>query len=925
MSTDRHDPLISSCSHEHLWGKKTDDGTYYPLLAHLVDTAAAMKALLDVWLPDTLAKRLIALVGVDDREGLTQILCSLAAYHDIGKINPTFQGQQCSVNHASFATKKQELEGCGFDFKSVTDVNKQPDPGKSYIKRHEVASGLVVEKSSEYNKVATHAGLVLAGHHGRWATPSGDTDMISTNACTYYKTIYKDSSKWHQAIVSLELDLCKLNSLHSLDCLSGVKLENPACIPLLTALVCLADWIASDKESVNSGLKIVEMLTNDISGFYKERLAYFTKEVPNMLGTPKQPKCNFEAIFGFAKNPLQAYMCDGNTANKSIRRGLTIVMTPMGSGKTEAALGHWLTLPKDSKQGLYFGLPTMATADVMFDRVRGVFREDTTYGALLHGRSVLNSFYDEPTRDVSVLSYDESQSDGLVAGDWFNGKHRALFSPIGVGTVDQVLQTVLRHKYNYMRLLALATKTVVLDEVHSFDPYMHGLLEKLLEWAGMLQLDIVLLSATLPKTRLASYVQAYRKGMGLIDTKPTDGLKYPSVLTVAADSGKVAFENLKLPLTVRCVTLKYAEIPKKTATEDRIFQELETIVTNSPDAKVGAIVNTVKCAQAIAKLAQKNGSMKFTLFHSRTTAALRSRVTKKVIEVFGKNSTHAEGHVLIATQVAEQSLDVDFDYIISEMCPMASLVQRMGRLHRFTKSDDKRPAALSNPTMLVVHKATGDLNHLSALPYPLTEIRKTQEVLLGESSVFAIHVPGDIQILVDKGVVDFKDISGDVKQQEQAAKAQGLHLTQKAAALENSIQSPAKVNKCLPRTLETTLRTFLTKYSGDKTNSFTETRWSSQESATIILYTVNKECTSKSVYKEDLPDKPTKKQTRELLGYTITLSGGLASKLCKKAKEENGGVFIKWDTGILKGILCVNMDSCRGWLEPDDVLGLYEV
>ena len=269
-------------------------------------------------------------------------------------------------------------------------------------------------------------------------------------------------------------------------------------------------------------------------------------------------------------------------------------------------------------------------------------------------------------------------------------------------------------------------------------------------------------------------------------------------------------------------------------------------------------------------------------------------------------------------------MDVDFDYIISEMCPMASLVQRMGRLHRFTNSDAERPAALSSPTMLVVHKATCDLNHLSALPYPLTEIRKTQEVLLGEVSVGAIHVPGDIQRLVDKGVVDFKDIAGDVQRQKEAARAQGLQLTQKAAALGNSIQSPTKVNKCLMRTLETTLRTFLIKYSGDKTNSFTETRWSSQESATIVLYTVNKGHTS-SVYKKDLPDKPNKSEIRELLGHTITLSGGLAIKIHKKAKEENGGVSIKWDTGILKGIFCVNMDSCLNWLELDDIMGLYEV
>ncbi len=903
----------SSCGHAHLWGKKTDDGAYYPLLAHLVDTAAAMDALISEWLPAALVKRLRCLVGVDTVDDLAKILCSLAAYHDIGKINPTFQGQEWSPAKEQFAVKRKDLEGHGFKFQSNVDVNAQPDPGKDYIKRHEVASGLVVEASATYDKVSRHTGLVVAGHHGRWAAPSGDSDTGSTNACAYYKEIYKKSSKWYEAIKSMEAELCALDRVHSLDCLSLVVLADPACIPLLTALVCLADWVASDSDSVDCGTNYIASHPGNISDFYEARLKYYKITVPTMLGTPKHPSRNFKEIFGFDKNPLQEYMCADKTSGK--HHGLTVVMTPTGSGKTEAVLGYWLGLPNESKQGLYFGLPTMATSDTMFDRVRNIFKEGESYGALLHGRSMLNSFYDAPTRDVSVLSYDASASDGLVAGDWFNGKHRALFSPIGVGTVDQVLQTVLAHKYNYMRLLALATKTVVLDEVHSFDPYMHELLKKLLEWAGVLHLDIVLLSATLPETRLHEYVCAYRSGLGCANIESISSITYPSVLQISAMTGDITVENLTLPAAHRSVLVKYTQVPQGiTGTEDSIAKELATVLKESPQAKIGVIVNTVKCAQAVARIVARTSGVKYTVFHSRTTANLRAATTTNVIKVFGKHSVDTHGHVLIATQVAEQSLDVDFDYIISEMCPVASLVQRMGRLHRF--ADRVRPDALKAPTMQIVHKAREDINYHSVLPYPSTEILKTLTMLLNEPQVGNIQVPDDIQNLVNRGAVTFTDIETDIK-------AQITHGTQKAAALENSIPSPKEAKGRIPRRTETALRSFLKNYSGSKTRSFTETRWSLQESLTILLYTVSSNSTLQ-VYKGEPPLKPNRKETLALLGHTVALSGSLASKLLKKEKEEDSPVTAVWDTGILKGVLCVNADSCSDWLELDDILGLYE-
>jgi CRISPR-associated helicase Cas3 len=379
--------------------------------------------------------------------------------------------------------------------------------------------------------------------------------------------------------------------------------------------------------------------------------------------------------------------------------GLTVVMVPMGEGKTEAALGHWMSSAPPG-QGLYFALPTMATADAMFDRVRNFFThtEDPVLGTLAHGRSVLNAFYQTPYRDPELTN---DSSGGLVPQDWFTGRHRALLSPITVGTIDQLLAGALRHRYNFLRMLGAATKTVVLDEVHTYDPYMSELLCGFLEWAGWLNIDVVLLSATLPARRLAEYLNAYHAGSGHQETI-TAPAAYPSVVRLIA--GALSTDDLSEELSGRetTVNIHWVGGPVKKVWETAAM-EAESALTQFPTAKIGLILNTVAGAQQAAARLVALG-LPTSLLHARMSANERFRRTEQAIADFGKKSTTGPA-ILVATQVVEASIDLDFDILITEICPATSLLQRSGRVwrHNLSGGDRRdRPPGLPAPRVVVV-------------------------------------------------------------------------------------------------------------------------------------------------------------------------------------------------------------------------------
>jgi CRISPR-associated endonuclease/helicase Cas3 len=379
---------------------------------------------------------------------------------------------------------------------------------------------------------------------------------------------------------------------------------------------------------------------------------------------------------------------------------ILLVEAPMGEGKTEAAFFAHLELQRHfGHRGLYVALPTKATGNAMFTRTLN-FLSSQGKGRkldlqLLHGATLLNDTF----QNLRLTGIHDSATGGEIrAGEWFTHKKRALLSEYGVGTVDQALLPILPVRHNFVRFWGLANRVVIFDEIHAYDAYTGTLLVHLLRWLLALGSSVVLLSATLPpsiRRKLAGIV-----GASLAEQE-TD---YPR-LTVF-HPGAVEQTHFKAD-PARRRTLRLIGVPPdlpamRSALEEHL-------------AKGGmglALVNTVQRAQELYLLFAEgepleregqrvgkrlsDGSEVF-LFHSRFPADRRQKREEHAMEVFGGSGNREGRKILIATQVVEQSLDLDFDLIATDLAPIDLILQRAGRLWRHAR--EFRP--VSEPILLV--------------------------------------------------------------------------------------------------------------------------------------------------------------------------------------------------------------------------------
>jgi CRISPR-associated endonuclease/helicase Cas3 len=381
---------------------------------------------------------------------------------------------------------------------------------------------------------------------------------------------------------------------------------------------------------------------------------------------------------------------------------LVLIEAPMGEGKTEAALflaDHWTHAT--GQQGLYLALPTQATSNQMFDRVTrflaGRYPQDRVNLHLLHGHALLSDSYgelrrraDERRQSLAVTDIHDPVAPGqVVAEGWFaQNKKQGLLAPFAVGTIDQALLAVLQTRHVFVRLFGLAGKTVILDEVHAYDAYMGTLMERLLEWLAALGCSVVLLSATLPADKRRRLLRAYAG-------RPVEppAVPYPRISVVQGDRNKV------LPLRTdparrACLNLDWRD-------PGRLAADLGAALQEGGCAAV--ICNTVRRAQEVYLQFRESPEMKgvqVELFHARFPFAQRQEIEAGVLRRYGPPEAKAERParaVLVATQVIEQSLDLDFDLMVTELAPVDLVLQRAGRLHRHRRGH--RPAGLSGPRL----------------------------------------------------------------------------------------------------------------------------------------------------------------------------------------------------------------------------------
>ncbi len=499
---------------------------------------------------------------------------------------------------------------------------------------------------------------------------------------------------------------------------------------LLAGITCVADWIASDEELFPPGEPPLP------SGEGRKRAARALERCGFIRSAFRQG-LSFRGIFGFDPHPAQRAFLEAVSAP-----GVYVLEAPMGMGKTEAALhAAYRLVASGVHSGLYFALPTRLTSDRIHERVRAFLEAVSTEPAsvkLAHGQAWLKEF--------EAGAEGSGKSSGIRPPPWFNPSKRGLLFPFAVGTIDQALLSVLNVKHAFVRSFALAGKVVILDEVHSYDAYTGTLLDELVARLRGLGCTVIILSATLTAAR--------RKA--LLGPGAPDATGYPLLAGIRAD-GTVLARPLRPPPS-RSVRLRWLDASTAHPLE-------EAIAKARAGCNVLCIANTVATAQEWFRMLKGEmapDEFPTGLLHAKFTGADRERIEKEWMGKLGKRPAtgpdpRPHGSILVATQIVEQSVDIDADWMLSELAPADMLLQRLGRLWRHGRGS--RPADAPELAVVCARMPPADLSDLPRetkeleayfgrgvwvyAPYVLL---RTFETLRGRAT---LRVPDDIRPLLE--------------------------------------------------------------------------------------------------------------------------------------------------------------------------------
>jgi CRISPR-associated endonuclease/helicase Cas3 len=374
---------------------------------------------------------------------------------------------------------------------------------------------------------------------------------------------------------------------------------------------------------------------------------------------------------------------------------LSILESATGSGKTEAALGRFARLLEAGLvDSLYFAVPTRAAAKQLYERVKTardrIFdKKDPPVHLAVPGYLKVDDV--EGTRFGWDVRWDEDVGPRGWAAE---SSKRYTASPIAVGTLDQVLMSALQRKHAHLRLAGLARSLLVVDEVHASSIYMNEALKTVLSFhREKMGGHALLMSATLGSKARAAFIG--EDAPSLAEAKRQH---YPLISHVSGVEGKSETAEPDAPEgRDKAVTLALEGIMKE---NDAAAVARRAEKAARTGAHVLVIRNTVKACQAVHRALDDAWSLrvneKATPHHSRYGADDRELLDDEIERVYGKNEIdgrptrpHTGGVVTVATQTVEQSLDIDADYLITDLCPMDVLLQRIGRLHRHQREGDR--------------------------------------------------------------------------------------------------------------------------------------------------------------------------------------------------------------------------------------------
>ena len=642
---------------------------WLPLLLHLKDTRNMLEWLYYEWLP---ASERYAMLHDCNNAEERAVLNSLGLLHDLGKATPSFAA------HIARSGKMQEL------LERLERAGYPPFWPSEYTVTHAAAGEALLTRAGAPAGIAS----IIGAHHGR----PQDIDKLRFIWDNYGHLISgrkEDGDAWTQAQEELILwaeSQCGV-------ALSALPALSDASQMLLCGLLIMADWISSNTWY----FPLIPMEDDGLDTDSDKRIqeALRRLKLPSCWKTEAQPFWAdriYDLRFGKGEMPFIPRPMQTETARVASQMqlpGLIILEAPTGSGKTEAALAAAeLIASGTGAGGIFFGLPTQATANALFGRLKDWAErqsEDTRNTIMLsHRMAMMNPSFQDLLKGTpkDVMIGEES---GLEVHDFFQGKKTALLSSFVVATVDQLLMAALRRKHVMLRQLGLAGKVVIVDEVHAYDAYMSRYLQRALQWLGAWGVPVILLSATLPTAIRSQLMDAYMGGKPRRNDASAwrTNLDYP--LLTWLDGGQVRQQPLMGDgRRIRVFT----EIIPDEARIDILKEKL------TEGGCAGVICNTVARAQAFAMIvSDAMPGTRVILCHAQFVLPDRARIEEELLQDLGRNGKRPSKLVLVGTQVIEQSLDIDLDVLITDLCPMDLLLQRIGRLHRHERP---RPPRMVN-------------------------------------------------------------------------------------------------------------------------------------------------------------------------------------------------------------------------------------
>lgn len=707
------------------WGKADEkyvgETKWHPLVYHSLDVAAVAVAW---WEASPIIQRtFLASFNYPEPQYLRAWVTFFVALHDLGKFDVRFQLK--APDALATAWRTLQARDHGLSRKEISEFD-HGWAGMAWANQEYLTWTNCADPHREIWEQWKPWLAAVTGHHGDFPTPSmpglqPDTDEV---------LIDHDRSARSEFVAAFaRIFLSPV----------GLTLEDvpPACSTSrqswLAGFCAVCDWIGSSTEVFH--YRRPDAALPDYLKISVRKIE--EKKILTRFGLVANPS-SYQGVHALLKPNEFPRGIQVEIDRLPVTPGLTLIEAPTGSGKTEAALAYaWRLLDQGVADSIVFALPTQATANAMLARVEA-FAERAFGSAnvvLAHGKREFSEAFQRLVASGQRATAQGKIEATVQCATWLaSSRKRVFLGQIGVCTVDQVLLSVLPVRHKFVRGFGINKAVLIIDEVHAYDAYMHGLLGEVLRRQKSTGGTVILLSATLPANVRGKLLKSW-------ESNGPDQAPYPAIWH--ATQGQATCITLsdhqrspKREVGVDCLKLPGA-FP-----DDAVIGRI--IAAGESGALVAVVMNLVDDAQRLARLLRNKTKLSVDVFHARYRFMDRQDKEQNVRDNYGRMASRESGRILVATQVVEQSLDLDFDWMLTQICPVDLLFQRLGRLHRHERP---RPAGFEQArcTVLSVEEEDYDLHKLI---YGNTRVLWRTEQLL--SAVDKIVFPGAYRDWIEK-------------------------------------------------------------------------------------------------------------------------------------------------------------------------------